>query len=83
MLIRHLEAIYLRCDFHCEANIGSHLGSLLPTTSKKAFQEKFGVRSSPQVGGQVSFPIHHALDGRLGYIIFSAVLCPRWESYKR
>jgi len=40
-LIRHLEAIYLGLEFHCEANLGSHLRSLSSTFSKRKIQEEY------------------------------------------
>lgn len=39
--MRHFEAIYLGLAFHCEANLDSHLRSLLPTIQKKQIQEKY------------------------------------------
>ena len=56
-LIRHLEAIYLGLDFHCEANIGSHLRSLFPTSTKVQIQEEYWREVFPP-GWQPSLFIH-------------------------
>jgi len=56
-LIRHLEAIYLGLDFHCEADLGSHLRSLFPTSLKSQIQEKYWREVFP-LGWQPSFFTH-------------------------
>ncbi|KAF9649477.1 hypothetical protein BDM02DRAFT_3230298 [Thelephora ganbajun] len=57
LLIRHLEAIYLGLDFHCEANLGPHLKSLLPTPPKRHNQEKYWREVFP-AGWRPNFFVH-------------------------
>jgi len=56
-LIRHFEAIYLGLEFHCEPNLGAHLGSLLPTPSKRKIQEEYWREVFPP-GWQPSLFVH-------------------------